>query len=210
MTQPENALLYPCASALRVAIVLLTLIFAGPNRAQYQVQNGGFASNLSGWQELQLPIAQAAWSSADSNNTANSGSVFVLNFSTVAANTVATVLRQCIALIGPGRHIAMAAALTPSTAVAGSITARLVIRPSSECTGNASGVVAIAFQTPSSFWQRDVEYFDVPIAASGLYSVEVLFDVHKIPADGSYGGFFDDIAVDSIVLDDGFESGLLP
>lgn len=164
--------------------------------------NGQFDSTLSSWQQAGDPLP--IWSPLDVAGAPNSGSGQGASSSMVAADRV-FVLTQCIDNLEPARYFIAASGRAASGQAGGRIGVSINGFAVGACAGGgqfASG----SYFTPLDLWQRVAFKGGAGNAGNGnLGSIWVRLFVEKTDAGGTLVGNFDDVVVDRILLEEGFE-----
>jgi len=139
--------------------------------------NGQFQSNVANWTSTTTPT----WSTADADDSANSGSIQVYNNNTVSVNNV-TGAYQCVPTTG-GKNLTVSARYyipsgQPATPGAGF---NVVTFANSTCTGTATGVFNAIYSTTTNAWTAKSLSFTT---ASGTNSLRIRLDVQKPASTG--------------------------
>lgn len=195
---PEPRFFAPAA-----AITLLLMLPSQRLQAADLVVNGRFDNDVSSWQtDAPLP---PTWTPLDANGASGSGSGAATNASAQAGERI-VVLRQCVDNLEPGRYFIAGAGYLASGQVAGRLGISVAGFVGPGCTGGAQ-LLAGTFVTATDSWQRTTFRGPAGSASNGtLGSVWLRLFVEKDPAGGTLSGNFDDLAVDRILLEEGFEA----
>jgi hypothetical protein len=175
------------------AVLFLTAGLAASASAQNAIQNGGFATDLSGWH---IPAVQgsATFSSGDADGAASSGSALVTS-TAAEGNVLVSPLKQCVAVVPGTSYVASADVFFPSgQASSGRAKLTFFWDSSVECNGFISGISLSADSTvvPADQWNNVTQSVTAP---GGAVSALVQLGIVKTPAGGSLAANFDKISL---------------
>ena len=171
--------------------LILIAGFAASASAQNEVQNGGFTSDLSGWQVLTVEGA-TTWSSRDADGSPSSGSALASS-TAAAAGSLQSNLRQCVAVIpGASYVVSMEALFAGGQATSGNAELSVYWTPSATCEGfiSGNGIQVDSTIVSADTWNPVTQTFMAPGGALGAV---VQLGVEKFPAGGSFSANFDKI-----------------
>lgn len=176
-----------------LASLILIVGFAASASAQNEIQNGGFTSDLSGWQLLTVEGA-ATWSSKDVDGSPSSGSA--LASSTAAeAGILEAPLRQCVAVIPGASYVVSIEALFPGgQAATGKADLSIFWESNSTCDSgyiSGNGLLVDSTKVSADTWNPATATFPAPGGAVGAL---VELGVDKVEAGGSLSVNLDNIS----------------
>lgn len=189
----------------------LFLLAASPctTMAQNLLVNGDFESDLSHWD---FPDATPTWTMFDVNGSPSSGSAYFEN-TQAAAGTRQIVLRQCVQVVETGAYVFGVSGYTPLAQDSnGNLLGDYYVDlHHADCSGGFSAVGGFylpslgTWQTYATTTQSNPAMLVQSLNPDASIMVELI--VEKLPAGGSFGGYFDAVYVlRDTLFTDGFET----
>lgn len=190
------------AMSRMMTALVFTLCAAASAGAENLVQNPGFDGNTTGWVVYSDPNVLAEYSAEDASGDPSSGSASVTNYHP-SGGTAVDGFSQCVPVVENVEYRFAAqvkiAAGQGSTGDGG-ITVYWYDSPA--CDTYISGLSVASDVTGN--W---TPVSDFQIAPAGAESAKVFVKVFKLDAGGSLNALVDDVVVEPVLFQDGFETG---